>query len=369
MAVGRAIQLGYLSMEDLNKPVVSFLKNSGPLQADQRADQITLHEAMHMSSGIRLPQKKIDQLIDRPERLLWAGTGSSVPSIQRADLPLPPRVQIPSFRSIHYHASASERSPGFGRGFHPGRTAQTHGHWQHQWQEDLSGLPKSAAGSSLLSRDMIKMGLLVLDGGKWKGKQHLPEAFVKQATPRSSKQAQAITTATFGGDRPGKSKTRLPLYSGPGRRWTIHLRSAHPRPRHRSDGSQQRNGQDALGDARVPHPGIPCKIKSHEEIMPAYSLLLLITPSLGLAKQRWMEQSRFGLMFHYEAFVDHSPESYNQTVDSFDVQGFTHAVASTQADYIIFVIGQHWGKYRALRTVLMKNCSEWKTGSGPRNAI
>jgi CubicO group peptidase (beta-lactamase class C family) len=52
----------------------------------------------------------------------------------------------------------------------------------YHWQEDLSGLPKSAAGSSFLSRDMIKMGMLVLDGGKWKGKQHLPEAFVKKAT-------------------------------------------------------------------------------------------------------------------------------------------------------------------------------------------
>lgn len=40
-------------------------------------------------------------------------------------------------------------------------------------------------------------------------------------------------------------------------------------------------------------------------------LLLLITTSVGLAKERWMEQSRFGLMFHYEAFVDHSSESYN----------------------------------------------------------
>ena len=76
-------------------------------------------------------------------------------------------------------------------------------------------------------------------------------------------------------------------------------------------------------------------------------LLFLITSSVGLAKERWMDQSRFGLMFHYEAFVDHSTESYNRTVDSFDVKGFTQAVASTQADYIIFVIGQHWGKYCA----------------------
>ena len=75
--------------------------------------------------------------------------------------------------------------------------------------------------------------------------------------------------------------------------------------------------------------------------------LLFISASLCSAKQRWMEHSRFGLMFHYEAFVDHSTESYNRTIDSFDVKGFTQAVASTQADYIIFVIGQHWGKYCA----------------------
>jgi CubicO group peptidase (beta-lactamase class C family) len=50
------------------------------------------------------------------------------------------------------------------------------------WQEDLSGYPKSAAGSSFLSRDMLKMGLLTLNKGKWKGKQHLPAKFVEQAT-------------------------------------------------------------------------------------------------------------------------------------------------------------------------------------------
>ena len=66
-----------------------------------------------------------------------------------------------------------------------------------------------------------------------------------------------------------------------------------------------------------------------------------------MSNQRWMEQSCFGLMFHYEAFVDHSPESYNRTIESFDVKEFVQAVESTQADYIIFVIGQHWGKYCA----------------------
>ena len=80
-------------------------------------------------------------------------------------------------------------------------------------------------------------------------------------------------------------------------------------------------------------------------------ILFLLTISIwckaAMGNQRWMEQSRFGLMFHYEAFVDHSPESYNRTIESFDVKEFIQAVESTQADYIIFVIGQHWGKYCA----------------------
>ena len=40
------------------------------------------------------------------------------------------------------------------------------------WQEDLSGLPKAAAGSSLRSRDMLKVGQLVLNQGRWKGDAH-----------------------------------------------------------------------------------------------------------------------------------------------------------------------------------------------------
>jgi len=68
----------------------------------------------------------------------------------------------------------------------------------------------------------------------------------------------------------------------------------------------------------------------------------------GPAKhKRWLAASGYGLMFHYEAFKNHSPKTYNAAVDSFDVVRFADAVASTRAGYIIFVIGQHWGKYCA----------------------
>ena len=85
---------------------------------------------------------------------------------------------------------------------------------------------------------------------------------------------------------------------------------------------------------------------------------LLATMTLGLlvtclmatslsGQERWLAQSHYGLMFHYEAFKSHSSKSYNQAIDSFEVVRFAEAVESSGADYIIFVIGQHWGKYCA----------------------
>lgn len=182
MALGRAMQLGYLSMEDLNKPVLSFLKKLNASKLAKGTDKVTLHEAMHMSSGIRLPQKKIHQLIDRPERLLGQG---QIQAYLQFSAPISPYP-----RDYKYQASDPSITmqvldsvvPGSADDFIRDELLKPMSIANYHWQEDLSGLPKSAAGSSLLSRDMIKMGLLVLDGGKWKGQQHLPEAFVKQAT-------------------------------------------------------------------------------------------------------------------------------------------------------------------------------------------
>jgi hypothetical protein len=64
-------------------------------------------------------------------------------------------------------------------------------------------------------------------------------------------------------------------------------------------------------------------------------------------KGRWLQETGYGLMFHYEAFKNHTPQSYNEVVDAFDVSQFVDEVESTKAGHVIFVIGQHWGKYCA----------------------
>ena len=181
-AIGRAIQLGHMTMEDLNKPVASFLKDIDSSQLAEGANEITLDQAMQMSSGILLPQKRLSDILSQPEQLLGQGQAQAYLHFTR---PLPPAP-----KPFKYQASDPVLTmqvleavvPGTAEQFICDHLLKPLGISNFNWQEDLSGYPKSAAGSSIRSRDMIKFGLLTLKQGTWNGKQLLPRAFVTKAT-------------------------------------------------------------------------------------------------------------------------------------------------------------------------------------------
>jgi len=58
LALGRAIQLGYLSMADLDKPLTSFLKELDSSKFVDGIEKVTLHQALTMRSGIRIIDEK-----------------------------------------------------------------------------------------------------------------------------------------------------------------------------------------------------------------------------------------------------------------------------------------------------------------------
>ena len=184
MAIGRALQLGYLKPEDLNKPVVSFLKELDQDKLTSGANKITLAEAMNMRSGIRLAAEKVAEL--RKASNFLRGQGQVQAYLQYSS-------SIPdSPRQFKYQGSDPSMTMQVLESIVPGSASQfiesellgKLGITNYAWQKDVSGYPKAAAGSSMCSRDMVKWGLLILNNGKWNGKQLIPAQFIHHATSR-----------------------------------------------------------------------------------------------------------------------------------------------------------------------------------------
>ena len=181
LAVGRAIQLGLLKMDDLDKPAVSLLKGLDTTKLVAGADTITLAQAMQMGSGIRLAKDKEKELMKTPE--LLKGPAEIQAYLRHSD-PIPPyprefKYQEPdtAIAMQVVNAVAPQGAEAFIQAELLGRLGITQYHWEHA----ISGLPKSAAGSSILSRDMVKFGQLILNKGRWQGEQLIPEAYLARA--------------------------------------------------------------------------------------------------------------------------------------------------------------------------------------------
>jgi sialate O-acetylesterase len=184
LALGRAIQLGHLSMDDLDKPAIEFLKQIDRPKLVEGAADITLAEALNMRSGIRIDSDKANEQRKQPDALKGQ---LQIQAYLEYSAPIPPAP-----RDFKYQGSdpsivmqvIEATVPGSAREFIETELLGKMSVTQFAWQDDVSGLPKSAAGSSMRSRDMLKWGQMVMNGGKWNGEQLIPEEFVKRATDR-----------------------------------------------------------------------------------------------------------------------------------------------------------------------------------------
>jgi CubicO group peptidase (beta-lactamase class C family) len=184
LALGRVIGLGYLKMSDLDRPVLDFLKDIDPEKIAKGCETITLNDALNMHSGIRVDKTTIAKLRKSPSVLKGQG---QIQAYLEHTAPI-------TTQSKQYKYQSSDPSivmqviesvvPGTASEFINKELLGPLGISKFGWQDDVSGLPKSAAGSSMRSRDMIKWGMLVQSGGKWDGEQLIPADFVQNATSR-----------------------------------------------------------------------------------------------------------------------------------------------------------------------------------------
>ena len=202
MAIGRAIQLGLLTMAELDEPVVSFLSKVDQTRLVAGASSITLAEAMNMRSGIRLNPETVTEL--RKASDVLKGQGQVQAYLQHsAPIAKPPRefkyqgsdpsLTMQVLEAVVQKSTGIESARAFIASELLGKIRITN----YAWQDDVSGYPKSAAGSSICSRDMIKWGMLILNEGNWNGEQLIPAEFIQRATSRIHTNPQGTSYGYF----------------------------------------------------------------------------------------------------------------------------------------------------------------------------
>ena len=181
LALGRAIQLGYLKMEDLDKPVHQLIDGLVVEDFAKGVTTISLDDALRMCSGIRMPK---DRILNAAKKGSLNG-GAHVQALFSLSDPInnsSKEYKYQSADTILVMQVIDSVVPGGAEKFIREELFGPMDIDFYSWGKDLSGLPKAAAGSSLRSRDMLKVGHLVLNDGKWMGEQLIPREYLERAT-------------------------------------------------------------------------------------------------------------------------------------------------------------------------------------------
>lgn len=182
LAIGRAIQLGYLTMADLERPVASFLHELDPARFARGTDAVTLDKAMTMRSGLRISREKMAELRENPGALRGQ---AQVQAYFEHSAPVTAESQSFLYQGVDTQLVMHVLDavvPGTAEDFIKTELLDKMGITNYGWREDISGLPRGPSGSSMTSRNMLKWGTLAMNKGKWNGEQLVPEAYIAKAT-------------------------------------------------------------------------------------------------------------------------------------------------------------------------------------------
>ncbi|TMP35843.1 serine hydrolase domain-containing protein [Pseudoalteromonas rubra] len=180
LALGRAIQLGYLSMADLDKPVVSFLKGLDTGKLTKGSDKITLNLALTMRSGIRLSDEQKEGLAQISKQL--KGQQHTQALLERS-APISTQTQTFKYQDdpMLIMQVIDAVVPGTAEAFIKQELLDKLGIEQYRWQTADNGLPEAGWRVNMTSRDMLKWGTLTNNKGMWQGEQLIPQSYISKA--------------------------------------------------------------------------------------------------------------------------------------------------------------------------------------------
>ena len=192
MALGRAIQLGLLTMADLDKPLISFFDDLDPALLAEGAELITLHNALTMTTGVRIFEEQAEDFRENPEQIKGR---KQIQALLDHSAPITTESQ-----SFLYGQDGPELvmqvidavAPGSARDFVEDELLakmgisyeylNERGITYYDWRSCPNGLLGASSEATMTSRDMVKWGILIANKGKWNGEQLIPKAYIDRAT-------------------------------------------------------------------------------------------------------------------------------------------------------------------------------------------
>ncbi|MFC3033039.1 serine hydrolase domain-containing protein [Pseudoalteromonas fenneropenaei] len=182
LALGRAIQLGYLSMADLDKPIYSFLKDLEPAKFAQGVEKITLADALTMRTGLRISKEQEEELKKNPARLKGQGQIQAYFEVTEPVTAAGQTFKYGDGPEFVMHVLEAV-VPGTAQDFIKKELLDKLGIVNYHWRmNEFTGLPEAGWRTKMTSRDMAKWGTLVMNKGKWQGEQLIPTAYIAAAT-------------------------------------------------------------------------------------------------------------------------------------------------------------------------------------------
>lgn len=182
LVLGRAIELGYLTMADLDKPLVGFLEDLDPTKFVDGAEKITLNKALTMHGGLTINRDEWEKIENDSTRLKGQGLVQTLLEISKPITQESQTYLYGNYNPMLVMALIDAVVPGTAEDFIKRELLDKIGISNYSWQTNISGLPEAGWRANIMSRDMIKIGNLVLNNGKFKGEQLISSAYLAKAT-------------------------------------------------------------------------------------------------------------------------------------------------------------------------------------------
>ena len=176
ITLARAIQVGLLRMNDLDKPVISFMPQIDRSKIRPGVETITVRDALSMKSGLRFPDKNFARALDGKYQrqkffqMLFENTEPVTPEKKQYRYTGTDPSMIMMIVDI--------LAPGTAQDFIAREVAGKVGAVYH-WDNQPCGLPKCGAGSSFTARSLLKFGIMLIQGGRYGNQQLLSADYLK----------------------------------------------------------------------------------------------------------------------------------------------------------------------------------------------